>query len=386
VSGQLLSRWKLCHCCFGCCCRTQTPTDGRRPWEGKPGKFSRDTQTVKTVSRSCQAKREASTQMERPGLSIDSSRDRVIVAGAYLSADQLDEIRWDKVMLIQRCWRGFVARQAAARIRESQLLEAEEAARAEAEAHAAEMEQHRKEVERRIHPRSAKDFAALYGEIEAWRQSETAKVKESLLTEEEKKEALAQLLAKQTTMLATVDKLRTEARQVRRDERIAKSLDAMSKPRMWQASDGAVVEIHTPFSTRAAELKALFEALTANPADLGSGVPEEEVDVVAASSEAEHKAGTTPTEMRVQVLLQVKFTVKEFDCGLTREIVELIDRETDLLARGRPLASMSALRKRTSNLFLQFIETPEFNPEAARFQKVPRDLATRPNVMPIVKG
>lgn len=32
------------------------------------------------------------------------------------------------------------------------------------------------------------------------------------------------------------------------------------------------------------------------------------------------------------------------------------------------------LRKRLVNLFLQFIETPEFNPEASRFQKVPREL------------
>ena len=30
----------------------------------------------------------------------------------------------------------------------------------------------------------------------------------------------------------------------------------------------------------------------------------------------------------------------------------------------------SGLRKRIGNMFLQFIQTPEFNPEAARFQKV----------------
>ena len=32
------------------------------------------------------------------------------------------------------------------------------------------------------------------------------------------------------------------------------------------------------------------------------------------------------------------------------------------------------LRKRLCNLFLQFIENPRFNPEAARFQKIPFDL------------
>jgi hypothetical protein len=53
------------------------------------------------------------------------------------------------------------------------------------------------------------------------------------------------------------------------------------------------------------------------------------------------------------------------------------------LNRGRSEDSLGGLRKRITNLFLQFIETPEFNPESARFQKVPRDLMMRQNVQPI---
>lgn len=59
---------------------------------------------------------------------------------------------------------------------------------------------------------------------------------------------------------------------------------------------------------------------------------------------------------------------QEFDCNLTREIVELIDREADLLNRGRSPKMLEGLRKRISSLFLTFVETPEFNPEAARYQ------------------
>ena len=68
---------------------------------------------------------------------------------------------------------------------------------------------------------------------------------------------------------------------------------------------------------------------------------------------------------------------------MTRDIVDLIDREADMLNRGRSETSLTGLRKRLANLFLQFIETPEFNPEAARFQKVPQELTLRPNVKPI---
>jgi hypothetical protein len=63
--------------------------------------------------------------------------------------------------------------------------------------------------------------------------------------------------------------------------------------------------------------------------------------------------------------------------------VSLIDREADLVSRGRDSKTMEGnvtnfklkgLRKRIINLFLQFIQTPEFNPEAATFQSVFSDL------------
>ena len=53
-----------------------------------------------------------------------------------------------------------------------------------------------------------------------------------------------------------------------------------------------------------------------------------------------------------------------------------------MLNRGRSEASLEGLRKRLANLFLQFVHTPEFNPESARFQKVPQELFARPNVKP----
>jgi hypothetical protein len=55
---------------------------------------------------------------------------------------------------------------------------------------------------------------------------------------------------------------------------------------------------------------------------------------------------------------------------LTQEIIELIDREADLLMRGVKESNLDGLRKRISTLFLQYIKTPTFNPEAARLLKV----------------
>lgn len=117
----------------------------------------------------------------------------------------------------------------------------------------------------------------------------------------------------------------------------------MSAPKKWALQSGEVSDVHTPFTTRARELL-----------DLHNGLRMKDLTV----------------DERLDVLLHVKWTVKEFDCNLTRELVSLIDREADMLNRGRNERSLQGLRQRIANLFLQFEETPEFNPEAARFQRV----------------
>jgi hypothetical protein len=204
------------------------------------------------------------------------------------------------------------------------------------------------EVERRMHPKKNKDFDILYNELEVWRLNETKKIKGSKeLNEEEKKLALRVLLNKETKILQQIDRLKITAHDKNKNEKITNFLKAMSDPKLWKRSDGRFTEVHTPFSTRAKELMQLYNGL---------------------------RLPFMTTDERLDVLLHTKWTVKEFDCNLTREIVDLIDREADMLNRGRSESSLEGLRKRLSNLFLQFIETPEFNPEAARFQKVPREL------------
>ena len=57
------------------------------------------------------------------------------------------------------------------------------------------------------------------------------------------------------------------------------------------------LQVHTPLTTRAKELMHLYHGL---------------------------QLPLLSVEERLDVLLHVKWTVKEFDCGLTREIVDLV--------------------------------------------------------------
>jgi len=149
------------------------------------------------------------------------------------------------------------------------------------------------------------------------------------------------LLYKETKLLQTIDRLKIAASDENKEIRIAKMLEDMSCSKKWDTVDGGIVEVHTPFTTRAKELTQLYNGLNLQ---------------------------LLTTDERLDVLLHVKWTVKEFNCNLTRELCELIDREADLLSRGRHAKTLVGLRKRISNLFLAFIETPEFNPESKRYQ------------------
>ena len=82
---------------------------------------------------------------------------------------------------------------------------------------------------------------------------------------------------------------------------------------------------------------------------------------------------------RLDILRRIQHTVHNYDCILTRDICELIDREADILNRGRSGETLVGLRQRLCNLFMQYIEAPEFNPESNRFLQVPRD------VKPLIK-
>jgi hypothetical protein len=307
-------------------------------------RFHRDAQTVSVQARSCQGQRESSTQMTKVGVWVDDRAAKVLHPRPYVSAEEVLKARVEAAIKIQCFIRGGFARQKA-KEKKAELAVRRAKAEAEAEKERVEAERARRaEVERRMRPKDRADFSILNDELNAWRKSETQRIKQSDLTPTEKNEALALLLNKETKLLQTIDRLKIQANAENRDEKIRKMLELMAAPKKWQLSDGTVSEVETPFTMRAKELMDLYNGL---------------------------RLPLLSVDERLDVLLHVKWTVKEFDCNLTREIVELIDREADLLNRGRAESSLSGLRKRLANLFLQFVQTPEFNPESVRFEKVP---------------
>lgn len=101
----------------------------------------------------------------------------------------------------------------------------------------------------------------------------------------------------ETRLLQTIDRLKRRALEENKNARVDRMMRGLASPKDLALMNGRTVSVHTPLTTRARELMHLYHGLT---------LP------------------LLRMQERLDVLLHVKWTVKEFDCNLTREIVDLV--------------------------------------------------------------
>jgi hypothetical protein len=400
---------------------TADPRIRAHKWEGVPAgsRIERTVQTTTTATRSAQLARESGAQTKRSDLHSDTSGDRVLVARPYITSEEVLRVRHEQALRIQCAVRQAQARSKANALRDAQdaALDAAEAAavRAAAAARAAAI----RDAARRKNPRTPSDFALLFDELEEWRESEFALINSA--TEDarracmaapmpstswelagalarrklqldgvdgNRKRALVTVARREQELVNQIERMRGVAARLNAAEATDRQLASMAGPRTLGPrlvllpsgethSIAAVSGLITPFAARAAALKELYDGLDTPssapaPSATSTGSP---LTLTAATL-----AAATPVrhhidpQARADLLLHVKYTVKEFDTALTREIGSLVDREVDMMQRNRPAASLGPLRTRIRSLFRLFCTTPEFNPEAAAFQRVPGGL------------
>jgi hypothetical protein len=312
-------------------------------------KENREAQTYEYKTRSTKQNREFGTQMAYVGLYIDNRQDKELQVTEYFTADKWEEKRNNTVIYLQKMMRGFFARKTCRELRKEKEDEVKQQEQKEEEERKEQEKNNKREIQRRMHPKTNMDFKLLKDELDAWVQSETIRIKSSNLSEEDKTLALQELLHKEISLLQSIEKLKISANKENRTEKIAKFLEKMSADKKWKAYDGHYVNVQTVLTLTAAKLEKQFKKLNQS----------------------------TSVDVRLANLLEFKKLMEEHNkerpCSLIQKILELIERESDMLQRGRPDSSLEGLRQRLNNLYLSFIETPTFNPEAQRFQIIPKD-------------
>nr|XP_003475091.1 IQ and ubiquitin-like domain-containing protein [Cavia porcellus]XP_023423101.1 IQ and ubiquitin-like domain-containing protein [Cavia porcellus] len=307
--------------------------------------FCRDTQTVFERKKIQQTANTTSTQMTKIGVYVSNITDKLKTPGKYFSAAEYHAWRLKAVIVIQTYYRRWHAKLFTEDLRRQKRLRLEWEAQEELRKRKEKEEWMQLDYYRRHNPKTNEDFELLYNALEFWRKEELARINQ-YLTGAERKAALCELLEKETQIIASIGRHRHIARMATQEEEIQAFLDKCSSPKVWRRFDGKIVEMDTQFTIRARELQNIYKCI---------------------------KLQNISQDERLDILLTLKHTVKEHECELTQEILELVDREVDLMMRGVKPENLEGLRKRIATLFFHYIKIPMFNPEAARYLKIPQD-------------
>ncbi|XP_065740270.1 IQ motif and ubiquitin-like domain-containing protein [Phocoena phocoena] len=307
--------------------------------------FCRDTQTVFQRRKLQQTTNTTSTQMTKIGVYVSNMTDKLVAPGKYFSAAEYHAKRLKAVIVIQTYYRRWHAKVVVDNLKRQKMLRLQWEAQEELRKIREKEEWMKLDYYRRHNPQTKEDFELLYNALELWRQEELARINQSF-TGAERKAALCELLEKETQIIACIGRHRYIAYTANQETSIQAFLDKCSAPKLWRTFDGKIIEMDTQFTIRARELQNIYNCIVLK------NISQDE---------------------RLDVLLTLKHTVKEHECKLTQEILELIDREVDLMMRGVKHENLEGLRKRIATLFFHYIKTPLFNPEVARHLKVPQD-------------
>ncbi|NWU96401.1 IQUB protein, partial [Upupa epops] len=307
--------------------------------------FCRETQTVFEKNKLQQTENTTSTQMTKVGLYVSTMTDKLITPGKYLTAEEYHKRRLEAVIVLQTYFRRWHAVNIVQSLREKKRLRLAWEAQEELRRKKEKEDRLRREQERRLNPKTKEDFELLFHALELWRQEETEQINRSL-TGAERKAAFCGLLEQEAQMIASIGRHKLNADEDNQQKAILRFLDKCAQPKRWKAYDGKITQVDTQDTLRARELFEIYRSI---------------------------RMWNIPKDERKDILLTLRHTVKEHECKLTQEIVELIDREFDLMSREVKECNLEGLRKRICTLFLQYIKTPKFNPEVAKILKVPAD-------------
>eukprot|EP01147_Barroeca_monosierra_P009472 gene9472-1714_t len=366
---------------------TQTP---RRYRIHKTERFTRTTQTSTARTHpkfATQTTVNTATQMTKEGIHITSQMDRILSPKPYITAAETFERKLAAVIVIQKFYRRWKAARFVKSLRIARQKFYEWVAEKDAARQEFDRMLHEREIDRRTNPRTAQDFDLLYNRLHRknslllnwlniryrhnlkpltdslefyvrlalcnqlhltlsavteWYEGELAKI--PLLPEQEQPKARLVLLQEETK---SVTHLKQLAVSNNHETEVQRFLDKTCSGRSWINKEyGKKVHLETPESKIACELRDIYNLIK---------IPDLDVDE------------------RLDALLQLKEAVEKHPGKLTREILELIQREADLLGRHTRVTALEGLRNRILHLFLEFIETPEYNPEAGRYMEVHQD-------------
>ncbi|XP_027870436.1 IQ and ubiquitin-like domain-containing protein isoform X1 [Xiphophorus couchianus] len=299
-------------------------------------------QTAELKSKLLQCSVDMSTQMTGIGCYVSCVNDKLVTLGEYVTADEYHGRRLKAVICLQSYVRRWLAQEEVEQLRRERARRLawfdlqERKCKEEKEA------QLRERRRRWMNPQTKEDFNLLYHALQKWRSEEEEQINCSLRGAE-RKAALCALLEQEMEFIAAIGRHQINIEVINQDKIIRNFLNKAAAAHQWRSATGRLFEMDSVPDVRARALKEIYDDISKFPVD---------------------------QQERRRFLEKLRNTVMEHECQLVWDIIDLIDREMDLMGRDVKEHNLEGLRKRICTLFLQYIRTPAFNPKVIKLLKV----------------
>lgn len=118
-----------------------------------------------------------------------------------------------------------------------------------------------RELHRRLHPSRTDDFVTLQSELLEWRCREERKITKIARNAAHKREMINLLLRKELHVLRKIDLLKNSVTNKWKQEQMELMMEMVSKPKLWEVSNGSIIRVDTPQTYRARVMKSLYDQL-----------------------------------------------------------------------------------------------------------------------------
>lgn len=142
------------------------------------------------------------------------------------------------------------------------------------------------------------------------------------------------LLDKEVELLRCIEDYRVKVKEDSKKIKEKQFLEEISKPVAWYGRDGKLITMETVETQKASKLRELYNSFL-----------REDLEV----------------KERLELLVDMKFALQEFRHPLAEEVINLLDRECDLIVRRCNVFQLEFLRRRTAATVFRLIQTSELN-------------------------
>lgn len=318
-------------------------------------KTHRDTQTYNMRNRLLNTTYDRATQMSTQTIWIPNVNDKILKARKYKTAARVERERdiLGKVRIIQRYFRAWKMRKALKVLHEEywkrKRIEEEENDRLELE----DQLRKKREMVAKIFPQSNMEFAMLYNMVAQWKQAETQRIQNSTCGPAKIVE-LYSLLLKEVQLLRGIE---FQRQKVREDKLIQNEIDffkTIGNPIEWNSK---YKNLHIQMDTLQTQQGRFFKQMYLNIAD-----------------KTLCRAG------KLEGLLKVKLYLRGHACAVSNELVRLIERAMQLMARGISDEHLEGLMKRIQAYLIKHFKQPECSFDVTKRSDKERKLRMRDNL------